>query len=210
VTSPIKKVPRKKAPPTPERGRAESSRAYRAFCVYRDLGPHRSLDRAWKSSCSATDQGDDTGGTSSRHPGCWGTWSQKFNWVERAEAHDDEIEEQRSKFECEAQTRTEDRVRNQDALLDKMSTAAMNDGKAVKFDPATNITTTTTLPGFRPREFVELTRVRNETTKRAIHGFGDGQIEKEPPENRIVKIISMVPDKAHDKCILSAKVDKEG
>jgi hypothetical protein len=228
MVSPISNEPGTQAPLSTDRGPDESSRAYRAFCIYRDLGPYRSIDRAWKISCSETDPGNDTV-TSSRHPGCWGEWSNKFNWVERAGAHDDAIElerleaaaqtrrelkEQRSKFECEAQSRTEDRVRNLDAVLDKLSKASMHDGGGTKCDPITHTTTTTSVPGLRPRDIAVLTKVRNETTKFAIHGFGDGQLdgqmEEGPPRGRINRIVLAVPDAAHDKAILSAKVDEAG
>src|ERR1700674_4839858 len=80
------------APLGPERLPQESTRAYRAFCIYRDLGPDRSLDQAWKRFCAASDPAKDRG--SARRPGHWAAWSQKYQWVERAEGYDDFIEEE--------------------------------------------------------------------------------------------------------------------
>jgi hypothetical protein len=107
----------------PERLQGESSRAYAAYCAYRDIGPGRSLDRAWKQSAKQES-------ASARRPGHWSAWSAKFDWSERAEAYDDSIEEdkrsadvargrqihqRRQKFALEAQERTEGRVRHLDS-----------------------------------------------------------------------------------------------
>lgn len=63
-----------------ERQPGESSKAYAAFCVYRDLGPERSLEKARKN----------LGKTRVRR--CLEEWSAKYNWVVRAQAYDDYIE----------------------------------------------------------------------------------------------------------------------
>jgi len=68
----------------------ESTKAYAAFCVYRDLGPERSLDKA----------GQKLDKPRSRK---WlGEWSAKYKWVERAEAYDDYIEKLKRKEREEA------------------------------------------------------------------------------------------------------------
>lgn len=63
-----------------ERMPNESSKAYAAFCVYRDLGPERSLEKAIqkldKKRVKQT---------------VW-RWSSKYNWVARCKAYDDYIE----------------------------------------------------------------------------------------------------------------------
>ena len=59
----------------------ESRPAFRAFCVYRDIGPTRSLDRAF---CIFAGHQEGT----KEAPGNWGRWSVAFEWVDRAEAYD--------------------------------------------------------------------------------------------------------------------------
>jgi len=64
-----------------ERQKDESSKAYAAFCVYRDLGPERSLDKALSEANKKP--------TNRRH---WSRWMEKYRWYERAQAYDDYIE----------------------------------------------------------------------------------------------------------------------
>ncbi len=63
-----------------ERQPGESSKAYAVYCVYRDLGPERSLEKAIqkldKKRVKQT---------------IW-QWSSKYNWVARCQAYDDYIE----------------------------------------------------------------------------------------------------------------------
>lgn len=59
----------------------ESARAYACFLVYRDLGPDRSLDKAFTRAQEAQE------GTR-KAPGCWHQWSGKYRWPERAQAWD--------------------------------------------------------------------------------------------------------------------------
>jgi len=63
-----------------ERQKNESSKAYAAFCVYRDLGPERSLEKVRQNLDKP------------RTRKWLGEWSVKYNWVERAQAYDDYIE----------------------------------------------------------------------------------------------------------------------
>lgn len=68
-----------------ERQKNESSKAYAAFCIYRDLGVERSLEKV------AQNRGK---------PGSksWlNTWSTKYHWVERARAYDDYLEQEKRK-----------------------------------------------------------------------------------------------------------------
>jgi len=59
-----------------ERQNNESSKAYAAFCVYRDLGPERSLEKVRQNLDKP------------RTRKWLGEWSVKYNWVERAQAYD--------------------------------------------------------------------------------------------------------------------------
>mgnify|MGYP001060969943 CR=1 FL=1 len=67
-----------------ERLKGESSKAYHAFCIYRDLGPDRSIDKAMAQA-----------GKKNRRT--WADWSRTFNWVERAQAYDDYVEQEKRK-----------------------------------------------------------------------------------------------------------------
>jgi hypothetical protein len=189
------------APLGPERLPQESPRAYRAFCIYRDLGPDRSLDQAWKRFCAASDPAKYRG--SARRPGHWAAWSQKYQWVERAEGYDDFIEEEnrsaaaerrrklheaRSQFQSEEQQRIENRVRNADAVLDKMGTAPLNE--VIQITKDANKTTTTKIKAVNARDMATLMKTRNETARQAIRGVFDieGLEQQEQKPTRIVWI----------------------
>ena len=58
-----------------ERQKGETSNAYEAFCVYRDLGVKRNQPK----TCEILGKNSTT----------ISEWSVKYNWVERAEAYDD-------------------------------------------------------------------------------------------------------------------------
>ena len=62
-----------------ERREGESAAAYRAFCVYLDRGPERSLRKAYQA---------DRNSAVVKVPGRWRSWSATHDWVERARAHD--------------------------------------------------------------------------------------------------------------------------
>ncbi|MBQ9168882.1 MAG: hypothetical protein IJX67_10830 [Oscillospiraceae bacterium] len=64
------------APDPWERRQDESTKAYEAFCIYRDMGRERSL-----SKVSAKLQKSET---------LMGRWSRTFDWVKRAASWDDE------------------------------------------------------------------------------------------------------------------------
>lgn len=58
----------------------ESSKAYAVFCIYRDLGPERSLEKLRQNLDKP------------RSRKWLGDWSVKYNWVDRAVAYDDYID----------------------------------------------------------------------------------------------------------------------
>lgn len=166
-------------PLSPER--PESARAYRAFCIYRDLGPDRSLDRAWKQFCA--DKGKDRG--SARRPGYWSNWSQTYTWVNRARAHDATIDaeqrsaeaeqrrqlrERRLKFQIQTQQSTEDNVHMADLKLEMMAKARLIEVTEVKCDPVTGNRTTTKIRAFSGTEAAALMRARNEMLTLATKG----------------------------------------
>jgi hypothetical protein len=67
----------------PKRLPGESARAFRAFRVYLNLGPNRSLDGAWRFFRAALD-----GNASARRPGQWVRWCVKHQRVDRAAGYD--------------------------------------------------------------------------------------------------------------------------
>ena len=71
-----------------ERMAGEPVKAYAAFCVYRDLGPNRSIDKAYWS----TREQHENGKRASRR---WTMWSSAYSWRSRAEAWDAHLDAQR-------------------------------------------------------------------------------------------------------------------
>ena len=69
-----------------ERQKDESNKAYHIFCIYRDMGPNRSLEKTREIL------GKSAGYTRWMH-----TWSSKYDWVTRAQAYDDYIEKKKRK-----------------------------------------------------------------------------------------------------------------
>ena len=67
----------KQQPQLWERYEKESSKAYAAFCIYRDLGVDRSYEQVQKKC-----------GKSARLIARWGS---KYNWVARCQAYDDHL-----------------------------------------------------------------------------------------------------------------------
>ena len=67
-----------------EKQKDESNKAYHTFCIYRDLGPDRSLEKTRQKL------GKSAGYTRWMH-----TWSSKYDWVTRAQAYDDYIEKKK-------------------------------------------------------------------------------------------------------------------
>lgn len=60
----------------------ETSKAYAAFCAYLELGPERSIERAFRDR-NGTERAQKTQGA------WWRRWSSRHDWVERARAFDD-------------------------------------------------------------------------------------------------------------------------
>jgi hypothetical protein len=167
----------------PERLADESARAYRAFRFYRDFGPGRSLDRAWQRFCA--DQGKEHG-PAIRRPGHWTSWSMRFDWVDRAKAYDDLIDEERltadaelrrklqedrSRFEREDQARMEKLVVDIDDVFERLATAPQTEVIQVKRDDATGKKTTTKIKALSGRDLAALAKVRGDTARLTIQGY---------------------------------------
>jgi hypothetical protein len=78
-----------------DRQPGESAKAYQAFCLYRDLGPGRSLDQASRAYHQRQrGQGDGAhAGHKSRASGTIRAWAERWHWSARASASDRELEE---------------------------------------------------------------------------------------------------------------------
>ena len=119
----------------------EPARAYHAYCVYRDLGPRRSLPEAWRLYRQTPPKGKSRGrprlahAEAGRPSGQWTTWSSQWQWAERAADFDAQVEAQkrqahlegiqvlerkRLKVELSAQERFEEQVSDLEAKLDEM------------------------------------------------------------------------------------------
>jgi hypothetical protein len=181
----------KKKPRTPERLPDKSASAYRAFCIYRDLGPNRTLDRAWKNFRLHSPTGKVR--KWSRHPGAWDVWSVEFNWVKRAERHDESIEEERAEtaakqcweleqrrrlFEIYSQTANENNARKIDLHVDRVLKAPIHDIKVEKYDRVTHTRTTTKLLAAKGKDIVAVMKARNEAFRLAILGVRVDKVDK--------------------------------
>ncbi len=102
-----------------ERQPGESTKAYNAFCAYRDLGPERSLEKAGRTLDKP------------RTKQYLGEWSVKYNWVKRSAAYDDYIEkEKRAKREAEIQKMVKKHAR----IATKLQKKALD--RLKKLDPS--------------------------------------------------------------------------
>ncbi len=85
----------------------ETATAYAAFCVYRDLGPGRSLDAAY-AQAKGLQKGD------KRASGNFQRWRRDHAWKNRAEAYDAYLDEEKRQAEAQKwRQRGEDLVEEQ-------------------------------------------------------------------------------------------------
>lgn len=68
----------------------ETSRAFSAFCVYRDLGTDRSIISAFEISQKSVEQNKKNKSGSYKQ---WCNWSTQFHWKDRAAAYDRYLEQ---------------------------------------------------------------------------------------------------------------------
>lgn len=96
-----------------ERQDGETPKAYAAFCVYRDLGPDRSMAK--------------TGETLGKSQGLMEEWSAKYEWVKRAAAWDEEQDRVARKAQMDEIIKMRKRhARIAQTALEKVSTALDN------------------------------------------------------------------------------------
>jgi hypothetical protein len=183
----------------------ESSRAFRAFLRYRDLGPLRSID-ATAAIVAAP------GKAKCRASGIYNRWSSKHSWVDRAAAFDCHIEDarmrahlqriqsldrRRAEFEFKNQQLLEERVVKMDTILDKFDNAPIIDTteETTETVAATetvrgSITRTRSkIKGINPSGYSALVRERNETARQAICGVRVDNERKTPVGDKQVDAI---------------------
>jgi hypothetical protein len=141
---------------------------------------------------------------SARRPGYWAAWSQKYDWVDRAEAYDDLIDEERrtadtaqrqklqehrSQFAVEEQQREQNLVREADAVLHTALTASRAEVTKVKTDEAAGTETTTKIKPSSFRDIAALMGALDKTAKQAIEGVDSKDPARE--ERRVERIVWM-------------------
>lgn len=98
----------------------ESAKAYAAFTGYRDLGKDRSVDKSYQQQTVSKT------GARRRAPGHWWDWYEAFDWKNRAEQYDANLERQARKQAEETHRRNlRDFGRRQQERAEKLHRAAM-------------------------------------------------------------------------------------
>ncbi len=82
----------------------ESPKAYRAFLIYRNLGPKRSIDAAYRLSLKEHQE------SIKRAPRRWGEWSTQYQWVVRAQAWDQWRQQEHERIEREYEKEEIERI----------------------------------------------------------------------------------------------------
>lgn len=100
----------------------ENSKAFALFCIYRDLGPSRTLDKVHQKYI------EDSSETISLRQ--IASYSSKNGWVERAEAYDDYLEE-KTRLDNEKEIEEMNKRQAEDAL--EIQKAALDDLKNVDY-----------------------------------------------------------------------------
>ena len=182
--------------PSWERQSNETSRAYRAFCIFRDFGSDRSLDKAYARFC------EQHGRKSTRRPGHWSDWSTKYSWVERAANYDDwldegklvaigernrKLEERRSLFALENQERMENHVRSADWVLESAFKTPLSKVTQTKIDRVTGTETVSEAGGLDMGGVAKFWTERNKTAVLAVKGVDAKELaEEERQVDRVV------------------------
>jgi len=174
----------------------ESARAFRAFQIYRDLGPDRSLDKAY-ADYTANESATEL----PRSPGQWNRWSAAHNWVERALEYDAHLDAQKRKrrerrmleledrrFECEIRNQEElERIVDQlNGLIEKSAACPVADVVQVTDETVEDISlarTTrtkkkTTVKALKASGLARLVQERNDTARQTVVGVREPVKEK--------------------------------
>jgi hypothetical protein len=182
----------------------ESSRAFRAFLKYRDLGPLRSIDAVAAIDASSADKAK----RKHRASGVYGRWSSKNHWVERVAAYDAHVEDvrmrahieriqmlerRRAEFEFKNQELLEDRCGKMDAILDKFDSAPITDvttitdvtKKRTKTQRGSITRTRSKTKGINGAGYSAIVRQRNDTARQAIVGVRLVDESKDPGDKAV-------------------------
>ena len=187
--------------PEETREPGESARAFAAFCVYRDLGPGRSVAAAWNAhQVSIGVKRSPIDGAQQRSPGRWNFWSGKYRWVDRAAAHDRRIDEakcaakreedirfekNRAAFRMEDQQEKMIHVREMDDMLHKRAAAPFTDVTQEKevTEEGKKIRTRTHVKGIKGSDYAAVMKQRNATAQLILDGRTN-----EAPEDKVKEI----------------------
>jgi hypothetical protein len=159
---------------------SESTQAYAAFCLYRDLGLERSLNAAYRST-----QRQRPNRPAPAAPGAWTEWSGKYAWVERAAAYDAYLEEQRravrerkllqleerqADYQFVNQDRLERRIERMEKILDHADETPVQDVTTQSMDESGNVSGTIRTRGLNMSAYARLAREACELAKQAVNG----------------------------------------
>lgn len=104
-----------------ERLPGEPSRAYAAFCLYRDMGLSRTLDKV------AAQFHPGSGRRKRAATGRIQEWSRKWRWVERAQAWDDEVDRRKREAQLKAIEEMNDRQAREATILQQKALERLKD-----------------------------------------------------------------------------------
>jgi hypothetical protein len=174
-------------PETPEPH--ESARAYAAFCMYRDLGPGRSVAAAWNAHQATRGAKGMIGVVQqrSRPSGRWNLWSSKYHWIDRAAAHDRKIDEAKcaaileraiqykkvqDAFKMENQQEKIRTVREMNEIQHKLAVGPFTDITQCKEETVGGKTTrtTTNVKGYKVRDYTGLVKQNDATSQLILEG----------------------------------------
>lgn len=103
----------------------ETAKAYAAFCLYRDMGVSRSLEKTWG------EYKEINGNNSVSMPGYFRDWSTANSWVERAKAYDAYLaDKRREQFEALRMDQREKRQQIVQALNGMLASVMAEQQKA--------------------------------------------------------------------------------
>ena len=156
----------------------ETSKAYAAFCAYRDMGTNRSL-----TNIVQIVHGDIPEGKRKAKRGRFEIWSSKYGWVARVEAYDDYLE---------AKSRKEHELAIQKMVTEHAEAAVLTRSKAME---RIGLIGEKELNELTPKEALEYLKVAAELERKS-RGAPDQMVEH---SGTIVQIIDNIPNKDDNK-----------
>jgi hypothetical protein len=162
----------------------ESSKAYTAFGIYRDLGPRRSVDEASRAYHRKTPQpGNETAPPRKREAsGQIRLWAERWNWSGRAAAWDQELERAKRSKQVEAVQEMAERHAREALMLQNKAVERLRQLRPEELKPRETLDFLI--------EAAKLERLaRGEPTERVAeeHHFGD---VKELTDDELARIVA--------------------